>query len=454
MRRSMRRGVAAAATGLVTLALAACAQSDGSGGGGGGGSAAATCTNTIQEPDATRVTMWAWYPAVEQMVDTFNSRHDDVQICWTNAGQGADEYGKFSTALEAGTGAPDVIQLESEILPTYTILDGLADLAPYGAGELEDQFPPGAWSDVSNGESVHAIPVDGGPVGMLYRADIFDRYGVEPPTTWDEFAQAARDLRDAGYDGYITNYATNGNAFNYALFAQAGWAPFDYDSSRPDEIGIDVDTPEARHVLSYWEDLVDRGLVSTDDASTADYNTSLVDGTYAVYIAAAWGPGYLEGLSDADSGAEWKAAPLPQWDPDDPVQVNQGGSALAVTSQATDEEAAATVAMELFDDEATWKVGVEEAGLFPLWNLALDADWFTDRRYPFFGGQQVNRDVFLDAAAQYPGFTFSPFQVYAYDRQTMALYDMVEGPATAEDALATLQDSLVRYAEQQGFTIR
>ncbi|MFC7879132.1 ABC transporter substrate-binding protein [Isoptericola sp. NPDC057391] len=449
MRRGLRRAVAATAAGLAGLSLAACAPGDDA-----GSANNTSCTNEIPKPDATRVTLWAWYPAVEQIVDTFNAQHDDIQICWTNAGQGADEYGKFSTALEAGTGAPDVIQLESEILPTYTILDGLADLAPYGAGDLEDQFPAGAWSDVSSGDSVFAVPVDGGPVGMLYRADIFAKYGVEPPTTWDEFAQAAQDLRDAGYDGYITNYATNGGAFNYALFAQAGWAPFAYNPAQRDQIGIDVDTPESRKVLSYWEDLIDRGLVSSDDAFTSDYNTSLVDGTYAVYIAAAWGPGYLEGLSDADSGAEWKAAPLPQWDPANPVQVNQGGSALAVTSQASDPEAAATVAMELFDDEETWKIGVEDAGLFPLWNLALDAPWFTDRRYPFFGGQQVNRDVFLDAAAQYPGFTFSPFQVYAYDRQTMALYDMVEGDSTAADALATIQDSLVRYAEQQGFTVR
>ncbi|MFE7405914.1 ABC transporter substrate-binding protein [Isoptericola sp. NPDC057559] len=448
MRRSLRRAAGAAAVGLVGLTLAACAP------GGGGTSAGTSCTNEITRPDATRVTLWAWYPAVEQLVDTFNAEHDDVQVCWTNAGQGADEYGKFSTALEAGTGAPDVIQLESEILPTYTILDGLADLAPYGAGDLRDEFPAGAWADVSDGDAVHAIPVDGGPVGMLYRADIFERYGVEPPTTWDEFARAAQDLRDAGYDGYITNYATNGGAFNYALFAQAGWAPFEYDSARPAQIGIDVDTPEARKVLSYWEDLIGRGLVSSDDAFTSDYNTSLVDGTYAVYIAAAWGPGYLEGLSDADSGAEWRAAPLPQWDPAHPVQVNQGGSALAVTSQATDPAAAAQVAMEMFDDEETWTIGVEDAGLFPLWRLALEADWFVDRRYPFFGGQQVNRDVFLDAAAGYPGFTFSPFQVYAYDRQTQALYDMVEGDGDAAQALATIQDSLVRYAEQQGFTVR
>ncbi|MEG3615784.1 hypothetical protein [Isoptericola haloaureus] len=459
MRISQRRGAAAvAATVAAGAILTACSSGGSEDGQTDAGSAAggedATCTNEILNADAPQVSVWAWYPAFESVVDLFNETHDDVQVCWTNAGQGADEYNKFSTTIEAGSGAPDVIMLESEILPTYTILDSLVDLSEYGAGELESQFTTGSWSDVSNGDSVYAVPVDGGPMGMLYRADIFDEYGVEPPTTWDEFAQAAQDLRDAGYDGYITNYPTNGNALNYALFAQNGWSPFEYDNANPAEIGIDIATPEAEEVLSYWNDLIESDLVATDDAFTSDYNTSLVDGTYAVYLAAAWGPGYLQGLSDADSGAEWKAAPLPQWDPANPVQVNWGGSTFAVTEQAADPELSYTVASELFGTMDAWELGIDEAALFPQWLEALESDFFVEKEYEFFGGQQINKDVFIEAANGYEGFSFSPFQVYAYDQQTQALYDMVESGGDAAGALQTIQDALVTYAQQQGFTVK
>src|SRR6478735_2858171 len=71
MRRSLRRAAGAAAVGLVGLTLAACAPGD------GGTSAGTSCTNEITRPDATRVTLWAWYPAVEQLVDKFNAEHDD-----------------------------------------------------------------------------------------------------------------------------------------------------------------------------------------------------------------------------------------------------------------------------------------------------------------------------------------------------------------------------------------
>ena len=448
MRRSARRrGVAAAAAMAVSAAgLAACS-------GGSGGATEATCTNEIKQPDATQVTVWAWYPSFETIVDHFNETHSDLQVCWTNAGQGADEYNKFQTAIEAGTGAPDVIMLEAEVLPTFTILDSLVDLSEYGAGDLEADYTSGSWSDVSNGDSVYAIPVDGGPMGMLYRADIFEEHGVEVPTTWDEFAQAAQDLRDAGFEGHITDFPTNGNALNYALFAQNGWEPFQYDAANPTEIGINVDSPEAEEVLGYWKGLIDDDLVATEDAFTTDYNAALVDGTYAVYLAAAWGPGYLQGLSEADADAEWRAAPLPQWDPENPVQVNWGGSTFAVTTQSEQPEAAATVAKELFNTEDTWQLGVEEAALWPQWKPTLESDWFTGLEAPFFGGQKINEEVFLDAATGYEGFSFSPFQVYAYDQQTQALFDMVENDTDAATTLGTIQDGLVQYATEQGFTV-
>ncbi|KQM82703.1 ABC transporter substrate-binding protein [Agromyces sp. Leaf222] len=433
-----------------TVAIAAAALTGCS----AGESSATECTNKIVNADATQVSVWAWYPSFEEVVDLFNESHDDVQICWTNAGQGNDEYTKFSTALEAGSGAPDVIMLESEVLSSFSIRDGLVDLTEFGANDVKGDYTEGAWKDVSSGAAVYAIPVDGGPMGMLYRQDILDEYGITAPTTWDEFAAAAQTLKDAGAPGVLADFPTNGRAYNQALFAQAGSVPFEYDNANPTEIGIDVNDEGSKKVNAYWNDLVSKGLVATDDAFTADYNTKLVDGSYAIYVAAAWGPGYLGGLSDADSDAVWRAAPVPQWDPANPVQINWGGSTFAVTSQAKDKEAAAVVAKEVFGTEEAWKIGIEKAALFPLWKPILESDYFRDLEYPFFGGQQINKDVFLDAAAGYTGFTFSPFQNYAYDQLTEQLYAMTQGEKDSDQALDDLQASLEAYAGEQGFTLK
>lgn len=433
----------AAVTAVAAVALTGCT----------GGEPEASCTNKIVNAEATQVSVWAWYPAFEEVVDVFNESHDDVQICWTNAGQGNDEYTKFSTAIEAGSGAPDVIMLESEVLSSFSIRDALVDLTEYGADDVASDYTEGAWKDVSSGDAVYAIPVDGGPMGMLYRQDILDQYGIAVPTTWDEFAAAAQALKDAGAPGVLADFPTNGRAYNQALFAQAGSVPFEYDNAKPTEIGINVNDQGSKDVLAYWEGLVDAGLVATDDAFTADYNTKLVDGSYAIYVAAAWGPGYLGGLSDADADAVWKAAPVPQWDAANPVQINWGGSTFAVTSQSKNPEAAAVVATEVFGTEEAWKIGIEEAALFPLWKPVLDSDYFRDLEYPFFGGQQINKDVFLPAASGYTGFTFSPFQNYAYDQLTEQQFAMVQGEKDSATALDDLQASLEKYATEQGFTL-
>jgi multiple sugar transport system substrate-binding protein len=455
MKRKVATAVAAAAT--VLTALVGC-SSGGSGtssasGGGGGAVSRGSCTNKIVKTGVPQVTVWAWYPAFADVVDLFNNSHSDVQICWTNAGQGNDEYTKFSTAIEAGKGAPDVVMLEDEVLASFAIRKALVDLTGFGANDVKANYTDGAWRDVSSGSAVYAIPVDGGPMGMLYRKDIFDKYGVAVPKTWDDFAAAAKKLAAAGFKGKLVDFPTNGRSFIQALFAQKGATPYTFDLQNPTQVSVKLNDDGSKAVLSYWAALAQAKVVATDEAFTPDYNTKLVSGAYAVYLAAAWGPGYLKGLTGADPNAKWQAAPLPQWDPANPVQVNWGGSAFAVTSQAQNKTLSAKVAKEIFGTEAAWKIGIEKGALFPLWKPILDSDYYKNLTYPFFGGQQINKDVFLAAAAGYKGFTFSPFQNYAYDQLTAQMTAVAGGKKSPAQALDDLQSTVVKYAKDQGFTV-
>jgi multiple sugar transport system substrate-binding protein len=62
-------------------ALAACSAGGGDDGGNtDGGGDASNCTNEIKNPDAPVVTLWAWYPNSEAVVDNFNENNDDVQV--------------------------------------------------------------------------------------------------------------------------------------------------------------------------------------------------------------------------------------------------------------------------------------------------------------------------------------------------------------------------------------
>ena len=444
---------------ITALALAgALSACSGSGGGdstgGGGGGDASNCTNEIKKPDAPIVTLWAWYPNSETVVDNFNENNDDVQVCWTNAGAGGDAYDKFQTAISAGSGAPDVMMVEADRIATFQAQDALVDLSDLGYEDVKANFSDGAWKDVSVGDAVYGAPIDGGPMGMIYRTDVFDEYGLTPPTTWDELETTAQKLKDAG-GPVFASFAANQPATTTAYFYGNGAEPFTYDPSAEGEIGINLNSTEIKEVLDYWDGLIDKGLVGTEDQFTPEYIAGVINGDYATYLSAAWAPGYLQGAGvgeGADAGV-WAAAPMPQWNTSSPIAINWGGSAFSVSSQASNPELAAKVAFGVYADPASLDEGWKNQIIFPLNVNVLDSSEFQDYEVPFFSGQQANKEVYVPAANAYKGMTYTPLGQYYYSALTKQLAAIIDGSATGSEAADALQKDVVGYAEEQGFTV-
>jgi ABC-type glycerol-3-phosphate transport system substrate-binding protein len=445
-----------AMAGIGLAALTACSSSGGTSASGDNGNA--SCSAKISYPDAPQVTVWGWYTAEKDVTELFNKNHKDVQICWTNAGQGGDEYTKLRTALQAGSGAPDVAMMEYEQINSFTISKNLVDLSQYGANDNKDKFTAGAWGDVATGDHVYGVPVDNGPVGLYYRKDLFEKAGITtPPTTWDEYAADAAKYQASGAGGeggVFGNFPLNGQAIIMALFKQAGNDPFDYDPSDPSKIGISINDDASKKVTDYWLNLVKQGSVGDTDAFTTDNSTQLATGKQATYVGAAWGGGILAGLSGQTPGAEWAVAPLPQWDAAKPVQVNWGGSAFTVTSQAKDPKLAAEVAMGMYASDEAVNLDIAAGDVFPTQVSILKSPDFQNQGVKFFNNQTIWKDVFIPAGDAYQGDTFSPFAAYLYPTLQADLVAASKGSQTGDQAMDKLQDELSAYAKQQGFTLK
>jgi multiple sugar transport system substrate-binding protein len=391
-----------------------------------------------------------------KVVDNFNNAHTDVQVCWTVAGQGQPEYAKFQTAISANKGAPDVIMLEADQLPGFEIQKALVDLSPYGANDVKDKFSAGAWKDVSQGDAVYAIPVDGGPMAMIYRKDVFDKYGIKtPPATWAEYAADAQKVKDAG-GPLFGDLGSNVPAATTALLEQKGAKPFTYDLGTPKDISIALDSQPAKDVLNYWADLVKKGLVGKQDQFTTDYISGVVGGKYATYISAAWAPGYLTGagVGKGSEKGQFAVAPLPQWDTANPVSVNWGGSTFAVTSQASDKKLAAIVAKGLYADDASLTDGWKTQTIFPLNQAVLTSNAFLNNPVDFFGGQTANKNIYIPAENDYKGDNYSPFTVYYYAQFQAEIVKINAGQTSGDQAATDLQATIVKYAKAQGFTVK
>lgn len=395
------------------------------------------------------ITIWSWVPKLQDEVNLFEKSHPDIKVKVVNAGQGTPEYTKLRTALKAGSGAPDVVQLEFQFMPTFELTGKLVDLAQYGAGAYQKDFVPWTWSQVSQGAHVYSIPQDSGPMALLYRTDIFAQYHLAVPTTWAQYAQEAIALHKANPKIYMTDFSPTQDDQITSLLWQVGARPFKVNGTT---LTINMNSPEALKVVNYWGGLVKAGAVQTQAEFTTSWYTALSNGTLASWVAAGWGPVFLSGLAAKTSG-KWHAAPLPQWTAGAHASGNWGGSTDAVTTQSQHPKEAAEFAIWLNDNPQSAKLFASEQFFFPVTNSVLKDPSF-DSPQPFYGGQKVN-GIFADASNHVDvNFQWSPFQDYVYAQMANDLSAAVNGKTTYTAAMNTLQSNLVSYAKSQGFTVQ
>ncbi len=445
-----RRSLLKVSAAFVTAAslLAACA-------GGSGGTAAPSAAPVKVDMAAelakpAELTFWTWVNGIDKEVALFTKKYPNIKVKVVNAGQGPAQYAKLRTALKAGNGAPDVVQVEYQYVPTFTITKDLLDLAPYGANELKPQFVDWTWQQVSQGDKVYAIPQDTGPMGMLYRKDIFDKYGIEVPTTWEEFAAAARKLHAADPKVYLTNFLATDGGFVTGLSWQAGSRPFKVEGEK---VSVALNDPGMKKLVDYWQPLIKEGVISTDPGFTDQFYQGLSNGKYATWLTAAWGPLFLQGTAKNTSG-KWRAAPLPQWNKGENISGNWGGSTSAVTAKTKYPAAAAALAQFLNSDPESVRMMSTEQFLFPATKAGLSDPSIAGQKPAFYGGQEVNKLFGEISGTVAQDFQWSPFQDYVYTSLGDTVGKALTQKGDADAALETWQKNVVDYATKQGFTIQ
>ncbi|WP_297368589.1 ABC transporter substrate-binding protein [Cryobacterium sp.] len=398
----------------------------------------------------TKLTFWTWVPDIENEVKLFEEKYPDIDVTVENVGQGLPHYQKLRSAIEAGEGAPDVTQVEYQYIPSFVLNDSLLDLTPYGADDLSGDYVDWAWNQVSPDDAVWAIPQDVGPMGNLYRQDILSQAGItEPPATWEEYAAAAKTVKDST-GSYISNLGATQAGQMIGFFWQAGVKPFAYDGK--ETVSVNVNSDEAKKVATYWTELIQQDLISTDVDFADQWYQGLASGKYAGWLTAAWGPIFLQGTAEGTAGA-WRAAPLPQWTAGDEVSGNWGGSSDAVLASSENKIAAYELAKFInHDEESAMRLATEQF-LFPPQVSVLEDPAFVDQESAFYGGQKVNQ-LFADISQTVDtDFQWVPYMDYVYSTYEDTIGTVITDKGDIAAALDTWQDQLVKYAEDQGFTV-
>jgi len=404
--------------------------------------ALAGCTAATTEPAAggcepsdgpVNLTYAAWWPGADEVVALWNEQNPDVQVEFQTGPSGnAGTYQNFFNQITAGN-APDLGQIEYDALPNFRVQDGLENIAACGdilaAG---DQFVDWTWSQTTFGEAdaVYAIPQDSGPIAMYYRADLFEAAGIPVPTTWDEYAAAAAQIKALG--SFITNFPkTDVNWFAGMVWQNGG----QWFTNNGADWSVDLTSEKSLEVADYWQGLLDRQEVSTLASFSDEWNASFNTGQQWTWISAVWGAGTIRSGAPDTSG-KWAVALMPQWNAGDNAAGNWGGSSTAVLKGSKHPYEAAQFALWLNTDPAALELANELGGLYPASKDGANLPVFLAEQ-EFYGGQKIY-EVFAEASAQViPDFVWGPSMTQTYTDVSDGFGAVIGGTGTLADALAT-----------------
>lgn len=439
------RGIAAgAALALIGGGLAACSSGTDSASGSGD---AASIEAALEK--GGELTYWTWTPSAEAQVAAFEKAYPNVSVNLVNTSAAADNNTKLQNAITAGSGIPDVVQLEYQSLPQFVLSKSVLDLTGYGFGDLESDYTASTWGAVAQNGGIWGLPQDSGPMALFYNKEVFDQYGIAVPTTWDEYLEAARTLNAADPTKFLTNDPGTDAGFGTSMIWQAGGRPFQVDG---ESITIDLADAGVKKWTGVWDQMLSEGLLGDIPGWSDEWFQALGDGTIASLPIGAWMPGVLEASVPGGAG-KWAVAPMPTYDGGTAVTAENGGSSQVVMEGSQNKALAAGFLKWLNNSQDSIDVFLASGG-FPATVADLKSDSFLGYESEYFGGQKIN-EVLVDAADSVgTGWQYLPWQSYANSIYADTVGKAYLNKTSIADGLLAWQDKNVSYGSEQGFTVK
>ncbi|WP_328296915.1 sugar ABC transporter substrate-binding protein [Streptomyces sp. NBC_00435] len=402
------------------------------------GSGSTTSSAAKDDGKPVTITYWTWTTGAEAAAAEFNRTHTDIQVQFSQIPGGADGYSKISNAIKAG-GAPDVTTIEYAMVPEFASQGYLEDLTASSGELVKKSFPAGIQDLVTFGGKTWSVPFDATPQVYFYRKDLFEKYGVSVPTTWDEYRAAAEKIKAADPKARIGNFPTD-TPLEATLSWQAGakWFQIKDGAWKPE-----INDAPSQKVAAFWQGMLKDDLVFNYGSGTPEENKSKADGTSASVVGAAWsGGGMISTMPDLKG--KWGVAPIPHWGT--PASGMFGGTSFAVTKGSKHTKAAAEFVKWVTTDPAAMTARISalknpSTSLPANREMAAVAAKAFDTSY--FGGQDFYKLTGEQIDTIVPGWTWGPVwgKVNADFKDEAAKNGLASGLVKAQGSAQTAIES-------------
>jgi multiple sugar transport system substrate-binding protein len=308
---SRTRGRALAASAVaVTLFTAAC----GGGGTSGSDSDAGAGSGPVPEPtEPVTISFSSWIGnevPIKKMYEEFRKEHPNIEIEFQNVP--AEESNEKLTAQVAGGNAPDAAFVDASTVAAFASRKAVVNLDNYiERGEVvdPDDYVDAFKTFTTFEDSMYGLPFDGESTALFYRTDLFEEAGIDaPPTTWDEFEDAAQKLTKPEDKQYgVAMFAPESAYYWYPWLWQAG-GDLQTEDNEPAWT-----SDEAKEAAEYYVGLTQYAPPDYLNSNSYDGRVAFAQGQVGMYVAGAWFAGTLTEEFPKIKG-KWATAPLPEGD--------------------------------------------------------------------------------------------------------------------------------------------
>jgi multiple sugar transport system substrate-binding protein len=174
--------------------------------------------------DCTTVALDYWNPFtgpdgpfMGTLTDSFNAANPNIQVVMTSQ---AEYYTQLGTAA-ASNSLPDVAIIHADQVATQAFRNVIRPIDDMVAqvGVSGGDFPEAVWNAGEVAGKRYSIPLDIHPMTMFYNADLV----ATPPTTGDEFMQAAQAATSGDNKGFLlTSGFPTQQIFSMLLYQYGG----------------------------------------------------------------------------------------------------------------------------------------------------------------------------------------------------------------------------------------
>lgn len=323
----MKKIIALILTLCMAFSLAACGSSSGAGQSASQEGEAAEATETAPADNSGKTLVVAIWDnnqlaGLQEIADEWTAKTGiKVQI-------NVISWVEYWTLLEAGASGgelPDVFWMHINEAQKYMRGNVLLNLNDYiAADDAVDlsNYYEGIVDIYSLDGNQYALPKDHDTIAMIYNKTIFDKYGLEYPNddwSWDDYAEAAARIREAGKDDGIYGTAMNTND------GQDGWYNLIYGFGgkliSEDNKQSGMDDPKTIEAMTWLADKLFPSMPEQSMMSDTDPDLMFMSGIVGMMLQGSW---MVNTFYTAEHSADYAWAQIPYYDANGNGQCDEG----------------------------------------------------------------------------------------------------------------------------------